>query len=138
MLYMNNECKKIKNDELFIIEQTSKEKKMKLIEAVIKPDNMDEVNAAVQQLGVEEIGFEEIMVSQPVSQEIKKRETMFYRGAEYVADFITKIKVQIIATDDLVGKVAETIVKIAATERKRDCRIYILPIDETRIYFAKA
>jgi nitrogen regulatory protein PII len=110
---------------------------MKLIEVVIKPDNMDEVNAAVQQLGVEEIGFEEIMVSQPVSQEIKKRETMFYRGAEYVADFITKIKVQIIATDDLVGKVAETIVKIAATERKRDCRICILPIDEARIYFAK-
>jgi nitrogen regulatory protein PII len=138
MLYMNNECKKIKNDELFIIEQTSKEKKMKLIEAVIKPDNMDDVKTAVQQLGVEEIGFEEIMVSQPLGQDSKKRETMFYRGAEYVADFITKIKVEIVAADDLAGKVAETIIKIAATERKRDCRIYILPIDETRIYFAKA
>ena len=111
---------------------------MKLIEVVIKPDNMDDVKTAVQQLGVEEIGFEEIMVSQPLGQDSKKREPMFYRGVEYVADFITKIKVQIIATDDLVGKVAETIVKIAATERKRDCRIYILPIDETRIYFAKA
>ncbi len=111
---------------------------MKLIEAVIKPVNMDEVNTAVQQLGVEEIGFEEIMVSQPASQDSKKKETMFYRGAEYVADFITKIKVEIIAADDLAVKVAETITRIASTGRKGDCRIYILPIDETRIYFAKA
>jgi len=105
--------------------------KMKLIEAVIRPVNMDEVKTAVQQLGVEEIGIEEIMVSRPASQEGKKRETMFYRGAEYVADFVTKIKVEIIAADNLVGKVAETIVRIAATERKGDCRIYILPIEET-------
>jgi|SRR5208337_2999900 len=108
---------------------------MKLIEAVIRPDNMDEVKTALEQLGVEEIGVEEIMVSRPVSHDSKKKGPMLYRGAEYVADFITKIKVEIIAADDLVGKVAETIVRIAATERKGDCRIYILPIDETRIYF---
>jgi nitrogen regulatory protein PII len=108
---------------------------MKLIEAVIKPVNMDEVKTALQKLGVEEISFEEIMVSQPVSQDSKKGETMFYRGAEYVSDFITKIKVEIIAVDDLVGRVAEIITRIASTGRKGDCRIYILPIDETRIYY---
>jgi len=111
---------------------------MKLIEAVIRPGNMDEVKTAVQKLGVEEIGVEEIMVSEPVSKDSKKRETTFYRGAEYVADFMAKIKVEVIVADDLVGKVAETIVRIAATERKGDCRIYILPIEETQIYFAKA
>jgi nitrogen regulatory protein PII len=47
------------------------------MEAVIKPVNMDEVKTALQQLGVEEIGVEEIMVSQPVSQDGKKRETIF-------------------------------------------------------------
>jgi nitrogen regulatory protein PII len=109
------------------IKQTNKEKKMKLIEAVIKPVNMDEVKTALQQLGLEEIGVEEIMVSQPVNQGSKP---VFYRGAECVADFIAKIKVEIIAADDLVGKVSQTILKIAATERKRDCRIYILPVLE--------
>jgi len=104
---------------------------LKLIEAVIIPGNLDEVKTALQQLRDEEIGIEEIMVSQPVSQESKKRNTMFYRGAECVADFITKIKVEIVAADNLVGKVAETLVRIAATERKGDCRINILPIDET-------
>jgi nitrogen regulatory protein PII len=117
------------------IEQINKEKKVKLIEAVIRPDNIDEVKTALEQLGVEEIGVEEIMVSRPVSHDSKKKGPMLYRGAEYVADFIAKIKVEIIAADDLVGKVADTIVKIAATKRKEDCRIYILPIDETRIYF---
>ena len=103
---------------------------MKLIEAVIKPVNMDEVKTALQQLGVEEIGVEEIMVSQPVNQDNKKREHVLYRGAEYVSDFMTKIKIEIIAGDDLVTKVAETITKIAATGQKKDCRIYILPVVE--------
>jgi len=111
---------------------------MKLIEAVIKAVNLDEMETALQKLGVEEINFEEIMVSQTASRGGKKREPMFYRGAEYVADFITKIKIEIIALDYLVDRVAETIVKIAAPEQKGDCRIYILPIDETRIYYAKA
>lgn len=103
---------------------------MKLIEAVIKPVKMDEVRTALQQLGVEDIGVEEIMISQSADQDSRNKSLTLYRGAEYVADFITKIKIEIIAADDLVGKVVETIVRIAATERKRDCRIYILPVVE--------
>lgn len=99
---------------------------MKLIEAVIKPLKMDEVKDALQQLGVEEIGIEEIMVS----QSFKKKEALFYRGAEYMADFIEKIKVEIIAADDLVEKVIETIIKIADSGQKKDCRIYVLPLIE--------
>ena len=105
---------------------------MKLIETVIKPVHLDEVRTTLQQLGVEEI-----MVSQTVSQDDKTRESMFCTGTEYVADVITKVKVEIVVADDLVNEVAETIMKIAATGQKRDCRICILPIDETRIYFAK-
>ena len=97
---------------------------MKLIEAVIKPFKMEEMTDALQKLGVEEIGVEEIMVS----QRLKKKETLFYRGAEYVADFIEKIKVEIIAADDLDDKVIETIVKIADTGQKKDCKIYVLPL----------
>jgi len=108
---------------------------LKLIEAVIRPVNMDEVKTAVQKLGVEEISFEEIMVSQSVSEDSKKMEHKFYRGTEYVADFMTKIKIEIIAFDELVGKVVETITKIAATGRKGDCRIYILPVEEMRICY---
>jgi|SRR5208283_3309004 len=99
---------------------------------------MAEVKTAVQKLGVEEISFEQIMVSQSVSQDSKKREYQFYRGTEYVADFITKIKVEIVAFDELVGKVVETINKIAATGRKGDCRIYILPVEEMRICYGYA
>ncbi len=111
---------------------------MKLIEAVIKPGTMDEVKTAVRQLGVEEIGVEEIIVNKPAGQAGKKREPMCCRGAEHGADFMAKIKIQIIVADNLVGKVAETIVRIAATERKRDCSISILHINETQTYYAKA
>jgi len=103
---------------------------MKLIEAVIKPLNLEEVETALKEMGVEEIGVEEIMVSRLASNSFKKGETLFYRGAEYVADFMTKMKVEIIAADDLVDKIVETIRKIAGTEQKGDCRIFILPLIE--------
>ena len=103
---------------------------MKLIEAVIRPLNLEEVETALKDMGVEEIGVEEIMVSRLASDSFKKGEALFYRGAEYVADFMTKMKVEIIAADDLVDKVVETIRKIAGTERKGDCRIFILPLIE--------
>lgn len=56
--------------------------------------------------------------------------TLFYRGTKYVADFMTKMKVEIIVTDDLVDKVIGTVRKIASTDKKGDCRIYVLPLIE--------
>ena len=103
---------------------------MKLIEAVIRPLNLEEVETALKQMGVEEIGVEEIMVRQLESNNFKKGEASYYRGAEYEPDFMTKMKVEIIAADGLVDKVVETIRKIARTDLKGDCRIYILPLVE--------
>jgi nitrogen regulatory protein PII len=55
---------------------------------------------------------------------------MSYRGAEYATDFIKKIKVEIIAADNLVAKAVKTIREIAGTERKEDCRIFVLSFIE--------
>ena len=55
---------------------------------------------------------------------------MFYRGAEYVTSFVEKVKLEIIAADDSVGKIVEIIGNIAKTERREDCRIFILPFVE--------
>ena len=101
---------------------------MKLIEAVIGPINLDEVKTALQDMGIDDIGVEEIMVSRLVRNGLKKGEALFYRGAEYIPDFMEKMKVEIIAADGLVDKVVETIRKIAGTGLKGDCRIYILPL----------
>ena len=94
---------------------------MKMIETIIRPINLAEVKAAMQQLGIEEI-----MESEIISHGSNKAETMSYRGAEYATDFIKKIKVEIIAADNIVGKVVKTIRDIAGTGRKEDCRIFVL------------
>ena len=94
---------------------------MKMIETIIRPINLAEVKAAMQQLGIEEI-----MESEIISHGGKKAETMSYRGAEYATDFIKKIKVEIIAADDLVAKAVKRIRDIAGTGRKEDCRIFVL------------
>ena len=94
---------------------------MKLIEAIIKPINLTEVKAAMQMLDIEEM-----MESEIISHGSKKLEIMSYRGAEYATDFIKKIKVEIIAADDLASRVVKTIRGIAGTGRKEDCRILVL------------
>jgi nitrogen regulatory protein P-II 1 len=94
---------------------------MKLIEAVIKPAKVDEVKSALQQIGIEEF-----MESALICHGQRKGQSMFYRGAEYVANFVEKVKLEIVAADDAVGKIVEAIGCIARTERKDDCRIFIL------------
>ena len=94
---------------------------MKLIEAIIKPINLTEVKAAMQKLDIEEM-----MESEIISHGSQSVETISYRGAEYATDLIKKIKVEIIAADDLASRVVKTIRGIAGTERKEDCRILVL------------
>jgi len=103
---------------------------MKLIEAMIRPSNLEEVETALQEMGIDEIGVEEIRVTQLVRSSLKKGEALLYRGVEYVPDLMARVKVEIIAADGLVDKVVETIRTIAMTDRKGDCRIYILPLIE--------
>ena len=83
---------------------------------------LDEVKSALQKIGIEEIL--EIALICHGSQ---KGQAMLYRGSEYLGDFVKKVKLQIVAAGDLVGKIVEVIGNIAKTERMEDCRIFILP-----------
>lgn len=98
---------------------------MKLIEAIIKPFKLDEVKDALN-----EIGIEGITVSEVKGYGRQKGHTELYRGAEYVVDFIPKIKMEIAVSDDLVNKVVETIQNTAKTGRIGDGKIFIISLEE--------
>ena len=98
---------------------------MKVIEAIIRPANLDEVRAALRKIGIETI-----IVSQLFNRGRKKGKTMINHGAEYMVGLITKIKVEIVAADDLVGRVIEAIGNVAGTENAGGCRILIRPCSE--------
>ncbi|TWJ26507.1 P-II family nitrogen regulator [Geobacter argillaceus] len=98
---------------------------MKLIEAIIKPFKLDEVKEALN-----EIGVEGITVSEVKGFGRQKGHTELYRGAEYVVDFIPKVKLEIVVPDDLVVKIIETIETTARTGRIGDGKIFVIPLDE--------
>ncbi|OGR23601.1 MAG: transcriptional regulator [Desulfuromonadaceae bacterium GWB2_53_15] len=98
---------------------------MKLIEAIIKPFKLDEVKDALN-----EIGIEGITVSEVKGYGRQKGHTELYRGAEYVVDFIPKIKLEIAVSDELVNKVVETIMNTAKTGRIGDGKIFVIPLEE--------
>jgi nitrogen regulatory protein P-II 1 len=98
---------------------------MKLVEAIIKPFKLDEVKDALN-----EVGIEGITVSEVKGFGRQKGHTELYRGAEYVVDFIPKVKLEIAVNDDLVAKVVETIENTAKTGRIGDGKIFILPLEE--------
>jgi len=98
---------------------------MKLVEAIIKPFKLDEVKDALN-----EIGIEGITVSEVKGFGRQKGHTELYRGAEYVVDFIPKIKLEIAISDDLVAKVVETIQTAAKTGRIGDGKIFVIPLND--------
>jgi nitrogen regulatory protein P-II 1 len=98
---------------------------MKLIIAIIKPFKLDEVKEALH-----EIGIEGITVSEVKGFGRQKGHTELYRGAEYVVDFIPKVKLEIAIGDDLVAKVVETIAATAKTGRIGDGKIFVMPLEE--------
>jgi len=98
---------------------------MKLVEAIIKPFKLDEVKDALNEIGI--VG---ITVSEVKGFGRQKGHTELYRGAEYVVDFIPKIKLEIVIADDLVAKVVDTIVTTAKTGRIGDGKIFVIPMEE--------
>ena len=98
---------------------------MKKIEAIIKPFKLDEVKDALNAIGVQGITVAEVM-----GFGRQKGHTELYRGAEYVVDFLPKVKIEIIAADNLVSKIIETIETSAKTGRIGDGKIFILPVEE--------
>jgi nitrogen regulatory protein P-II 1 len=98
---------------------------MKKIEAIIKPFKLDEVKDALNAIGVQGITVAEVK-----GFGRQKGHTELYRGAEYVVDFLPKVKLEIIAADNLVQKIIETIETAAKTGRIGDGKIFILPVEE--------
>jgi nitrogen regulatory protein P-II 1 len=98
---------------------------MKKIEAIIKPFKLDDVKEALQ-----EIGLQGITVVEARGFGRQKGHTELYRGAEYVVDFLPKVKVEVIAADDQVEKIVEAIVAAAQTGRIGDGKIFVLPVED--------
>ncbi|MCD6527458.1 MAG: P-II family nitrogen regulator [Desulfuromonas sp.] len=98
---------------------------MKKVEAIIKPFKLDEVKEALS-----EIGIQGITVSEVKGFGRQKGHTELYRGAEYVVDFIPKIKMEIIVSDDIVAKVVEQIADAAKTGRIGDGKIFVTSVEE--------
>jgi len=98
---------------------------MKMVEAIIKPFKLDEVKDALN-----EIGIEGITVSEVKGFGRQKGHTELYRGAEYVVDFIPKVKIELAVSDELVAKVVETIQNTAKTGRIGDGKIFVISLDE--------
>ncbi|QEM68352.1 P-II family nitrogen regulator [Geobacter sp. FeAm09] len=97
---------------------------MKKVEAIIKPFKLDEVKEALN-----EIGVQGITVSEVKGFGRQKGHTELYRGAEYVVDFIPKIKLEIIVSDTIVSKVVEAIEQSAKTGRIGDGKIFVTPVE---------
>ena len=98
---------------------------VKKVEAIIKPFKLDEVKEALN-----EIGIQGITVSEVKGFGRQKGHTELYRGAEYVVDFIPKIKMEIIVSDDVVLKVVDAIEQAAKTGRIGDGKIFVTPVEE--------
>ena len=98
---------------------------MKKVEAIIKPFKLDEVKEALKDIGVQGLTVTEVK-----GFGRQKGHTELYRGAEYVIDFLPKIKLEIIVVDDIVPKVIEVIMDSARTGKIGDGKIFILPMEE--------
>ncbi len=98
---------------------------MKLVVALIKPFKLDEVKTALQEAGVQGL-----TVSEVKGFGRQKGHTELYRGAEYVVDFLPKIKLEILVKEEEVQKVIETLQKSAKTGRIGDGKIFVLPVEE--------
>lgn len=98
---------------------------MKLITAIIKPFKLDDVREALSDIGVQGITVTEVK-----GFGRQKGHTELYRGAEYVVDFLPKVKVEIAVTDDMVEGAIEAIMNVASTGKIGDGKIFITPLEQ--------
>jgi nitrogen regulatory protein P-II 1 len=98
---------------------------MKKIEAIIKPFKLDDVKEALGQVGVEGLTVTEVK-----GFGRQKGHTELYRGAEYVVDFLPKVKLEIVVADEIVERVINAIADAANTGKIGDGKIFVLPLEE--------
>ena len=97
---------------------------MKKIEAIIKPFKLDEVKEALQEVGVQGLSVIEVK-----GFGRQKGHTELYRGAEYVVDFLPKVKLEVVVPDDQAERVVEAVAAAAQTGRIGDGKIFVSPIE---------
>ena len=98
---------------------------MKKIEAIIKPFKLDEVREVLSDLGIMGLTATEVK-----GFGRQKGHTELYRGAEYVVDFLPKVKLDIVVTDEMVDKVIESITKTAHTGKIGDGKIFVMNVED--------
>ncbi len=97
---------------------------MKKIVAIIKPFKLDDVKSAVHDLGVQGLTVTEVR-----GFGRQKGHTELYRGAEYVVDFLPKLKLEIVVSDDQADRVVDAIISVASTNKIGDGKIFVLPVE---------
>jgi nitrogen regulatory protein P-II 1 len=98
---------------------------MKKVEAIIKPFKLDEVKEALQEIGVQGLSVLEVK-----GFGRQKGHTELYRGAEYVVDFLPKVKIEVVLPDDQVDRAIEAIVDAAKTDKIGDGKIFVTPVEQ--------
>ena len=98
---------------------------MKKIEAIIKPFKLDEVKEALQDIGVQGLSVIEVK-----GFGRQKGHTELYRGAEYVVDFLPKVKVEVVLDDDQVEAAIDAIISAAKTDKIGDGKIFVSPVEQ--------
>ena len=98
---------------------------MKQVTAIIKPFNLDEVREALAEVGVNGLTVTEVK-----GFGRQKGHTELYRGAEYVVDFLPKIRIEMVIADSMVDDVIEAIVKAARTGKIGDGKIFVMPVEQ--------
>ena len=98
---------------------------MKKIEAIIKPFKLDEVKEALQEIGIQGLSVIEVK-----GFGRQKGHTELYRGAEYVVDFLPKVKLEVVLADDMVDAAVEAIIAAARTDKIGDGKIFVTPLEQ--------
>jgi nitrogen regulatory protein P-II 1 len=98
---------------------------MKKVEAIIKPFKLDEVKEALQEAGIQGLSVTEVK-----GFGRQKGHTELYRGAEYVVDFLPKVKIEVVLTDDMVDTAVAAIVAAARTDKIGDGKIFVTPVEQ--------
>jgi nitrogen regulatory protein P-II 1 len=98
---------------------------MKKIEAIIKPFKLDEVKEALQEAGIQGLSVTEVK-----GFGRQKGHTELYRGAEYVVDFLPKVKIEVVLTDDMVDTAIEAIIAAARTDKIGDGKIFVSTVEQ--------
>ncbi len=98
---------------------------MKKIEAIIKPFKLDEVKEALQEAGIQGLSVTEVK-----GFGRQKGHTELYRGAEYVVDFLPKVKIEVVLTDDMVDVAVAAIIAAARTDKIGDGKIFVSPVEQ--------